>query len=100
MATGLKVYNASGQVSFDTSRIGGVVLAIQNVGPSSPNAVLSYTYTVPAGSRARPIVLPSNSNILLNSVSTNVVGNQLTLTVVFPSSASTGLYVYILLLLF
>ncbi len=100
MAHGLKVLNASGQVSFDTSRLGGVVRAVQQVGPSGANLSYTYTFTVPSGARVRPIVLASDTGASYLSISASIVDTTLTLTVVFTNTAGSGFYLYVLLLLY
>jgi ribosomal protein S8E len=55
MATGLKVYNAAGQVAFDTSRLGGVLLD-SFVAALSSNTTYTYTYTIPSGSDVKVFV--------------------------------------------
>lgn len=100
MAEGIRITNSAGQTSFDTSRIGGVVLTMQLVGPSANNATYTYTYTVPANSRVRPVPLlgPIQARFLV--ITATVSGTQLTVTVTYPNSTSTGSYFFLLILLY
>lgn len=58
MATGLKIYNAAGQVSLDTSKSGGVLLDV--IGLTITASQATYFYTIPAGSSVRVITLPKD----------------------------------------
>lgn len=60
MATGLKVYNASGQVSFDTSRLGGVLLD-SFVTTLAANTTYTYTYTIPSGADVKVLISPNDA---------------------------------------
>ncbi len=81
MATGLKVYNASGQVSFDTSRLGGVLLD-SFVASLAANTTYTYTYTIPSGADVKVFVSPNDAFYRsdLFTITKTIVGTTATIT--------------------
>lgn len=60
MSNGLKVYSSSGQLSFDSSRLGGVALDSYRV-TLTTNVAFVKNYTIPSGSDINIIITPNSS---------------------------------------
>jgi hypothetical protein len=60
MTQGIRIKNAAGQISFDSSRLGGVVLTAFSATYAS-NTTTTYTYNIPFGSNIVVVVTPNSS---------------------------------------
>lgn len=60
MSNGIKIFNNLGQVSFDSSRLGGVALDSYRV-TLTANVAFVKNYTIPSGSDIVVIISPNSS---------------------------------------
>ena len=97
MSYGLKVFNSSGQIAFDTSRLGGVALDSQLL-TMVANTNYTFTYTIPSGRDVKVSLFPRNiafRNDLI-SITKSIVGTNASITI-NPGAVDLTLFVVFIL---
>ena len=98
MSYGLRLYNSSGQISLDTSRLGGVALASQFLSAVA-NTTYSYSYTIPSGKNVKVGISPVNQAFRLDLATITQTLTSTTFVFTFnPGNVSISLYIIFILI--
>lgn len=98
MSFGFRLYNSSGQVSLDTSKLGGVALASQFLSAVA-NTTYSYSYTIPSGKDVEVAILPISQAFRLDLATITQTLTSTTFTFTFnPGNISMNLYIIFILI--
>lgn len=98
MSFGFRLYNSAGQVSLDTSKLGGVALASQFLSAVA-NTTYSYNYTIPSGKNVEVAILPISQAFRLDLATITQTLTSTTFTFTFnPGNVSMNLYIIFILI--
>ena len=97
MSFGFTLYNEAGQVSLDTSRLGGVALDSQFL-QAVANTTYSYSYTIPSGKDVKVGIFPVSPAFRLDlaTVTKTISGTSATFTF-NPGGVSINLFIIFIL---
>lgn len=97
MSYGIAIYTPSGQVCFDSSKLGGVALDSFSLAMTA-NTNYTYNYTIPSGSTVETSITPRNvafrSDLL--TITKTIVGTSASITINPGNASYTAIITFIL----
>jgi hypothetical protein len=97
MSYGVKILNPSGNVCFDSSKIGGVILSTELL-TFIPNQTIIRQYTIPAGRSILNTIFPQTLNFNSSAISNRTITYSGTIaTLSLTSQANISIFIMVLL---
>jgi hypothetical protein len=97
MSYGVKILNSNGNVCFDSSKIGGVILSTELL-TFIPNQTITRQYTIPAGRLILNTIFPRTLNFNSSAISNRTITYNGTLaTLSLTSQSNISIFIMVLL---